>query len=63
MRRPGRYGWTPSERPPRVHAGLRVGRYGPGCGCFSCLPLAGAALAAVWVLAARRAARGTRRCR
>ncbi len=62
MRRPGRHGCPPSERPPRVHAGFRVGRHGPGCGCFACLPLA-AVLGAGWALAVRRAVRGLRRGR
>jgi hypothetical protein len=27
------------DRPPRIGGGFRIGRRGPGCGCFSCLPV------------------------
>lgn len=36
----------PPPRPPRVGGGFRIGRRGPGCGCFSCLTAVVAAVVA-----------------
>ncbi|WP_459181782.1 hypothetical protein [Streptomyces sp.] len=43
------------DRPPRIGGGFRIGRRGPGCGCFSCLPLAAALGGAAVTALARRA--------
>jgi hypothetical protein len=42
------------DRPPRIGGGFRIGRRGPGCGCFSCLPLAAALCAGVATIMASR---------
>ncbi|MFD3451809.1 hypothetical protein ACFWVC_06470 [Streptomyces sp. NPDC058691] len=59
-----RHGPPPPPRPPRVGGGFRIGRRGPGCGCFSCLTAVAAAVA-VSVLAGRLPGlpRGARRGR
>ncbi|MFF3563490.1 hypothetical protein ACFYXS_25905 [Streptomyces sp. NPDC002574] len=47
----------PPPRPPRIGGGFRIGRRGPGCGCFSCLTAVVAAVLAGRLPGLLRAAR------